>query len=363
MPSPVREPTTMSRLMLPKGLLMADAELKPRMVIAAPISDAALEQIRGLAPGYRAERFNGEVPAAAWADTEILFTSRALPAPEQAPHLRWIQTASAGFDWALAQPITQGEQILLTSASGIHATPIAEYCLGTMLALNLKLPALQALKREKSWPKEKEKIAPFGPAPLRGKTVGIVGYGSIGRELARLCDALGMIVLASKRDVMHPEAGEFFYLDEGTGDPSGEIPARIYPGQAVATMARECDFLVVTVPLTGGTRQLIDARVFESMKETAFFINIARGSIVDEAALIEALQTHKISGAALDVFVEEPLPQQNPLWTLPNVIISPHVAGNTPDYYDRAVKVFIENLKRYQERKPLINTLDREHGY
>lgn len=340
---------------------MPDTEQKPRVVIAAPVPDTALEQIRTLAPGYRVEKFNGEVPAAAWADAEVLFTSRQLPMPEQAPRLRWIQTASAGFDWALKQPITQDEQIVLTSASGIHATPIAEYCLGMMLALNLRIPALHDLKREKNWPKEK--MATFGPAPLRGKTVGIVGYGSIGRELARLCDALGMNVLAAKRDVMHTEANDYFYLDEETGDPPGEIPARIYPGQAVATMARECDFLVVTVPLTGGTRHLIDARVFASMKETAFFINIARGSIVDEPAMIEALQAHKFAGAALDVFVEEPLPQNNALWTLPNVIISPHVAGNTPDYYDRAMKVFMENLTRYREKKPMINALNRERGY
>lgn len=340
---------------------MPDAEEKPRVVIAAPVSDKALEQIRALAPGYRVEKFSGDVSAAAWTDAEVLFTARQLPTPEQAPHLRWIQAASAGFDWALKQPITQGDQVMLTSASGIHATPIAEYCLGMMLALNLRIPALHDLKREKNWPKEK--MATFGPAPLRGKTVGIVGYGSIGRELARLCDAVGMTVLASKRDVMHTEASDYFYLDEETGDPSGEIPARIYPGQAVATMARDCDFLVVTVPLTGGTRHLIDAPVFEAMKETAFIINIARGSVIDEPAMIEALQSHSIAGAALDVFVEEPLPPNNPLWTLPNVIISPHVAGNTPDYYDRAVKVFVENLKRYLERKPLINALNREHGY
>jgi phosphoglycerate dehydrogenase-like enzyme len=204
---------------------MPDGELKPRVVIAAPVSDKALEQIRAAAPGFRIEKFNGDVPATAWADAEVLFTSRQIPTQEQAPRLRWIQTASAGFDWALAQPITQGEQIILTSASGIHATPIAEYCLGMMLALNLRVPALHDLKREMNWPKEK--MATFGPAPLRGKTVGIVGYGSIGRELGRLCDALGMTVLASKRDVMHTEAADFFYLDEETGDPSGEIPARI----------------------------------------------------------------------------------------------------------------------------------------
>ncbi|NUO02626.1 MAG: hypothetical protein HUU01_18625, partial [Saprospiraceae bacterium] len=137
------------------------------------------------------------------------------------------------------------------------------------------------------------------------------GYGSIGRELARLCAALGMTVLAAKRDAMKPEAGDVFTLHEGTGDPAGDIPARLYPGQAVTTMARECDFLVVTVPLTDATRHTIDARVFEAMKPTAYFINIARGSIADEPALIAALQAGDIAGAALDVFSAEPLPADN----------------------------------------------------
>lgn len=340
---------------------MPENDPKPRILVTVAVSDATIESLRAIAPGYRIDKITGDVSSTAWAEAEALFTGRVLPTPEQAPRLRWIQTASAGFDWALTQPIAQIKDIIITSASGIHATPIAEYCLGMMLALNLKVPAMFDLKREKQWPKEK--MSTFGPMPLRGKTVGIVGYGSIGRELARLANALGMTVLAAKRDVMNTDAGDVFTLDEGIGDQTGDIPARIYPGQAVATMARECDFLVMTVPLTDGTRQIIDKRVLDAMKETAYFINIARGSVVDEAALIEALQTHSIAGAALDVFVEEPLPAASPLWTLPNVIISPHVAGNTPDYNERAAKVFAENLRRYVDRKPLVNALDRAEGY
>jgi phosphoglycerate dehydrogenase-like enzyme len=340
---------------------MPDAEPKPRITVAVAVSDAALEEIRSTAPGFRVDRTTGEVSAAAWAETEVLFTSRALPTPEQAPRLRWIQTTAAGFDWVLKQPVAADRKITITSSSGIHATPIAEYCLGTMLALNLRLPAMSDLKREKQWPKDKTIL--LGAMPLRGKTVGIVGYGSIGRELARLCDALGMTVLAAKRDAMHTEAGDVFALNEGTGDPHGDIPARVYPGEAVATMARECDFLVVTVPLTDGTRHLIGKPVFDAMKESAYFINIARGSVVDEPALIEALQSHSIAGAALDVFTEEPLPASSPLWSLPNVIISPHISGSTPDYVERAVHVFVENLRRYVAKKPLVNMLDRERGY
>lgn len=340
---------------------MPDAEPKPRVVITVGVSDAVLEQLRALAPAFRIDRLIGEISNAVWAETEVLFTSRVFPTPEQAPRLRWIQTTSAGFDLALSQPVAQIADIQITSVSGIHATPIAEYCLGMMLALNMRLPAMHDLKREKHWPKDRH--AGFGPAPLRGKTVGIVGYGNIGRELARLAAALGMNVLAAKRDVMRLEASDTFMMDDDTGDPSGDIPARIYPGQAVPTMARECDFLVVTVPLTTGTHKLIDGRVFDAMKQSAFFVNIARGDVVDEPALIEALQSNRIAGAALDVFTEEPLPPTSPLWALPNVIISPHIAGNTPDYVERAARVFSENFRRYVERRPLVNLLDRTTGY
>lgn len=339
---------------------MADTDFKPRIVVKSSISDALLNQLREIAPDYRIDRYPDSVPDSIWADTEIIFTGRTIPAPEQAPRLRWIQLASAGFDWMLKNPIGQIPDIDLTSSSGMHATPIAEYCLGMMLALNLKLPLMLDLKRKSEWPKNRP--ATFGPAPLRGKTVGIIGYGSIGRELARLCDALGMTVLAAKRDAKKPEAREG-WAEAGTGDPNGELPARIYPGQAIATMAKECDFLVMTAPLTGDTRQMIDLSVFQAMKSTAFFINIARGDVVDEVALIHALQHDDIAGAALDVFAEEPLPSTSPLWGLPNVIISPHVSGDIPDYFEQAGRVFAENLRRYVEKRPLINLLDRVKGY
>jgi len=339
---------------------MAETDLKPRIVVKSTLSDALLSHLRDIAPDYRVDYYPDAVPDNVWAEAEILFTGRTLPTPEQAPRLRWIQLASAGFDWAQKTPIGQRPDIDIASSSGMHATPIAEYCLGMMLALNLKLPLMLDLKRKSEWPKNRPSA--FGPAPLRGKTVGIIGYGSIGRELARLCDALGMVVLAAKRDVMRPEARDG-WIEPGTGDPLGEIPTRLYPGQAVATMAKDCDFVVMTAPLTGDTRHMIDLTVLNAMKSTAFFINIARGDVVDEVALVHSLQHDGIAGAALDVFVEEPLPQSSPLWSLPNVIISPHVSGDLPDYFERAGRVFAENLRRHVQKRPLINLLDRVKGY
>jgi phosphoglycerate dehydrogenase-like enzyme len=202
----------------------------------------------------------------------------------------------------------------------------------------------------------------FNPHPLRGKTVGIVGYGNIGRELARAADALGMTVLATKRDVMHP-ADDDSYHEAGTGDPEGEIPRRLYPPQALGSMAKECDFLVVTSPLTDETRHMVNAAVLKQMKKTAILINVGRGAVVDEAALIEALQAGRIGGAALDVFEQEPLPPESPLWKMENVIIAPHVSGSSAVYEDKLIDLFEENLQRYFDGRPLLNRVHRDRGY
>jgi phosphoglycerate dehydrogenase-like enzyme len=197
---------------------------------------------------------------------------------------------------------------------------------------------------------------------MERQTVGIVGYGSIGRELARLCTTMGMTVLASKRDLSNT-AELNAYAVAGTGDPTGEIPDRIYPADTVASMAKDCDYLIVTVPQTDSSEHLINDEVFEAMKKTAVLVNVSRGPIVDEKALITALSSGKIAGAALDVFEEEPLPAASPLWNLDNVIITPHIAGNTRDYHDKAARVLRKNLRRYLENRPLLNQLDRAKGY
>jgi phosphoglycerate dehydrogenase-like enzyme len=171
-----------------------------------------------------------------------------------------------------------------------------------------------------------------------------------------------MTVLAAKRDVMHP-AQTNKYAEPGTGDPDGDLPDRIYPVQAAASMVKECDFVVLACPLTRLTRQLVNEEVLAAMKPTAVLINVARGAVVDEAALISALAAGRLGGAALDVFEEEPLPATSPLWNLPNVIISPHVAGFRADYHQQAAAVFAENLRRYVENEPLLNQVSREREY
>jgi phosphoglycerate dehydrogenase-like enzyme len=172
----------------------------------------------------------------------------------------------------------------------------------------------------------------------------------------------GMEVLASKRDVRQPADPDSYTLP-GVGDPEGVYFHRLYPPEALISMVRACDFVVLTVPLTESTRGMVDADVFGAMKPTAYLINVSRGGVVEERALLQALQSGQIAGAAMDVFEVEPLPADNPLWKLPNLIISPHVAGNSADYSEKAAQLFIENLKRYIARKDLLNLVDRTRGY
>jgi phosphoglycerate dehydrogenase-like enzyme len=330
------------------------------VVVAMDFDDAILGQLRAISPRLNIERHFPTVPERAWHDAEVLYTGGVFPTPEQAPRLRWVQLHSAGVENALKQPLLKAQDIEITNTSGIHAVQMAEYSLMMMLAFNYRLLTMVGAKERVEWPDNSGAI--YQPLPLRGQTLGIVGYGSIGRELARLAVAAGMSVLAAKRDILHPEASPK-YAEPGTGDPDSSLPDRLYPMQAVASMAKDCDYLVIACPLTRLTRHLIDENVLKAMKPTAVLINVARGAVVDEAALISALAAGRFGGAALDVFEEEPLPATSPLWNLPNVILSPHISGNRADYHQQAAAVFAENLERYLSNEPLLNQVNREREY
>jgi phosphoglycerate dehydrogenase-like enzyme len=201
----------------------------------------------------------------------------------------------------------------------------------------------------------------FVPQPLRGATIGIVGYGSIGREVARLAKAFGMRVLACKRDTR--QVVDEGYTVAGAGDPQGELPDRIYPSAALNSMVAECDVVVITAPLTEETHHMVDEEAFKAMKNESYLVNVSRGGVVDEKALLKALQKGWIAGAGLDVFEHEPLASDSPFWKMDNVIISPHVAGFTPHYDWRAMDLFVRNLRRYLEDRPLMNVVSRTLGY
>ncbi len=228
-----------------------------------------------------------------------------------------------------------------------------------LLALGHRLPALVENQRQKGWPKDRWHR--FLPVELNASTVGIVGYGSLGRETARLLHAFGAQVLATKRDARHPE--DDGYAPPGHGDPEGRCVRRLYPAEALLHMLPECDFVVVTVPLTPATRGLIGREAFAAMKPGAYLVDVSRGGVVDHDALVEALRSGHLAGAALDVFPTEPLPPDSPLWEMPNVLLTPHIAGATAFYDQRAVALFAENLRRYLTGKPLLNRVDPQRGY
>ncbi len=339
---------------------MSEAVEPIHVLVAMDFSDAIMERIREVSPRLKVERHYPNVPERAYAEAEILYSLRHFPSPVQSPRLRWIQLHTAGVDHAAKEPIIAAEDVEVTTTSGIHAIVMSEYCLMMITAFNYQLLTMQALQRRAEWTPDRHKI--FAPRELRGQTLGIVGYGAIGRELARIADAMGMKVLAIKRDVKHPAEIDR-WREAGTGDPEGEIPTRLYPPEAIASMAALCDYLVIAAPITDSSRHLIDEHVLKGMKKTAVLINVARGSLVDEAALISALAAERLGGAALDVFEEEPLPSTSPLWNLDNVIISPHVAGHSGRYHEKAAQVFIDNLTRYLAKEPLLNRFERTRGY
>ena len=338
---------------------MAETE-RVVVTVAVDFADEILAELRELSPRLQIERHFPHVSYDVMARTEVLYTTGYFPEPEQAPKLRWIQLHSAGVNHAVHHSIVQAEDIVVTTTSGIHAGNMAQYCLMTMLMFNYNMRVAFELQSRAEWPAEPHSV--FTPVDMESQTVGIVGYGSIGRELARLCSAIGMTVLATKRDISQTEETGAFAMP-GLGDPSGDIPDRIYPAATIKSMAKDCDYLVVTVPHTEATEHLIDDEVLAAMKTTAVLVNVARGAVVDEKALITALSSEVIAGAALDVFEEEPLPSASPLWNLDNVIITPHFAGFTRDYHKKAAQVFKENLRRYLENAPLLNQLDRVKGY
>ncbi|RPI32721.1 MAG: D-2-hydroxyacid dehydrogenase [Chloroflexota bacterium] len=333
------------------------------VLITIPFDEELANRIRGVSPRLRITEIKAsrpeEIPAETWSKVEILYTNRVLPGADQAPRLRWIQFHWAGLDHVADHPLLKNPDLAITTLSGAAASQMAEYAVMMLLSLGHRLPDLIANQKRGEWPRDRWER--FSPIELRDSTVGIVGYGSIGRQIARLLQNFGMTVLATKRDTMHPE--DSGYTPEGLGDPAGDLVHRLYPPQALRSMLKECDFLVVTVPLTPDTHLLVKAEELAVMKPTAFIVDISRGNVVDHVALISALRDKKIAGAALDVYPEEPLPPESPLWKLPNVIITPHISGNTPHYNERAVALFTENLLRYLGGLPLYNRYDLQRGY
>ena len=265
-----------------------------------------------------------------------------------APNLRWLALPSAGADRVIRDGLVRADGPIVTTSSGIHAVPIGEFAISLMLMWARHWPEMVDLQRAAIWPDRAGREALEGHE-LSGATLGVIGLGAIGRHIARLGRAFGMRIIATRRSASPKQR-----------DPDADTlvqPDRLGDLLAVA------DYIVVSVPATPETRHIIGAEELRQMRPNAFLINISRGSTVDEAALIAALAAGTIAGAGLDVFATEPLPADSPLWRLPNVIISPHVAGDTDQYSRRFTDLFLDNLARFRAGEPLRNVVDVTRGY
>jgi phosphoglycerate dehydrogenase-like enzyme len=334
-----------------------------QVLITVPIAEDLMERLQQISPRLQITQLPAQkgkdIPPHVWERTEILYTIYALPETNQAPNLHWVQFHFAGVEFAVNLPLLQNVDISFTTLSGAGTPQAAEFAVMALLALGHENLRMMEMQRKAEW--DKSYWDSWNPHELRESTVGIVGYGSVGREIARLLQPFNVKILATKRDAMHPQ--DTGYILKGLGDPEGQLFHRLYPPQALCSMLKECDFVVLTLPLTPETIYSFGKNELEAMRPGAYLVNICRGQIVDQEALLNALQSKRIAGAALDVFPEEPLAASSPFWKLPNVLISPHVAGNSIHYDERAIELFSENLRRYVNGTSLLNRIDPQHQY
>jgi D-2-hydroxyacid dehydrogenase (NADP+) len=256
-----------------------------------------------------------------------------------APRLRWVQSWGAGVEWLLT-PGFADSPIMLTNAQGVYAIPIAEHVIALMLCFSRGLNHLVRNQEQRQWRHSRV-------TELHGSTLGVVGLGGIGAEVARRGKCLGMRVIATRRRPERPSDS----ADEVRGPE--DLP----------WLLGESDYVALCAALTPGTRHLIGAPELAAMKSSAYLINIGRGGLVDEDALVAALESGGIAGAGLDVFAQEPLPTESRLWDLPNAVITPHLAGSSPRSHDRLIDLFCENLRRYLAGEQLLNVVDKAAGY
>ncbi len=262
-----------------------------------------------------------------------------------APGLRWVSFWASGLDGRLT-PEIRARGLIVTNAAGVHGPNIAEHVLGCMLTFTRRLGTYARAQAAHRWVHHEEPSE-----ELTGQTLVIAGLGAVGRALAVRARAFGMRVLATKRDVDGDAAAGEAAVDE------------LHPPRAFPDLAAVADHLAITVPHTPETHHLVGEALLARMKATAYVYNTSRGGVIDEAALVRALAAGRLRGAALDVFETEPLPAESPLWDLPNVIVTPHVAGFTPHYFTRAATLFADNLERYLGGQPLANRFDPVRGY
>jgi phosphoglycerate dehydrogenase-like enzyme len=262
------------------------------------------------------------------------------------PTLKWIHTGSAGVGAALFPELVASD-VVLTNSAGIHAPPMAETVLGIMLHFARGLDFATRDQRAGRWDQTAFGTTASPVTELQGSTLGIVGYGGVGRAIAEKARAFGMRIMATRR----------------TSRPSDDDVELLTGPAGLERVLRESDVVVITVPSTAQTQRLIGRAELQLLKPNAVFINVSRGTIVDEQALIEVLRTGRIRAAGLDVFETEPLPADSELWRLPNVLVLPHVSATTPRFWARQAQLIIDNFRRYLAGQPLRNVVDKQQGY
>ncbi len=310
-------------------------------IIALSVRPGILERIKAVAPEAQVVPCSTkEELEANIGDADVLVGWGNIMTPQlltQARKLSWIHVFMAGVD-SLVSPELSATPAVLTNSRGVHAIPIGEHVTAMMLAFERGLPTLLRQQLEHRWNRLKLR-------ELNGGTLGLVGYGGLGHEIAWRAQALGMKVIAVRKN---PKPGD---------------EVETWPLERLTDLFATADHIVACIPLTKESRHLIGERQFQAMKPDAYFYNVGRGPVVDEAALIAALREKRLAGAGLDVFEDEPLPADSPLWDMPNVIVSPHNSPSTPRQDERVAALFLENLRRYRAGEPLLNVVDKTAGY
>ncbi|THX36599.1 hypothetical protein D6D10_06541 [Aureobasidium pullulans] len=312
-----------------------------------------------------------EVDRELWKEATVLLTLSALPPkPSDAPLLDFIQLFSAGSNQLASHPIYTDTDIPIATASGVHGPQIAEWVIMTHLIHTHKYNQLYDAQKQHKWG---SKDGSYRVSDSVGMRVGVLGYGSIGRQVGRVAKAMGMDVIAftaSPKDTPEKKK-DVGYIVPGTGDPDGEIPSAWYSGLDKESLhnflKQDIDLLLISVPLTKETTHFLSTEEFKVLsqngKRPAYVTNIARGPIIDQPALIEALKSDTLAGASLDVTDPEPLPSDNELWDLENVIVTPHISGNGAAYVDRAFQILELQLEHKQKGEKYINVVNRKRGY
>ena len=259
-----------------------------------------------------------------------------------APNLAWVHSRNAGLDSFLFPELVESP-LVLTNGSGVFSPPLGEFALAAMLYFAKDFRRMIRNQMAGKW-------EPFDVLTISGKTVGIVGYGDIGREVAWRAHAMGMRVLALKRHLPAP------------GSDLGPVE-KMYPSAQLHEMITACDYVVVTAPLTSETHHMISEAEFATMRPDAVIINVGRGPVIDEAAMVRALAEGRIKGAGLDVFEVEPLPPGDPMYKLENVLLSPHCADHTAQWLNQAMQFFLEQDRRFANGEALENVVTKSLGY